>query len=256
MSFVNVSSYCFLTSARTSTCALYGKNVTAIWDSLIAKAAATPIPAPGCLEPGSGCLPDVTAEDILFALQGWLVYKFKPPTGTTSNIDWPNLAEAIVESLDGNATRFSGPVYDSQTSDSYAGIAIVCLDWFHTSANSLAKVKYKQQLASLIAPNTKGASQSYQLQVACVGWPVPVINPPHFMNINNTAPILMVNSIHDPECSLVWAHSLLEQSQNAVLLTRNGDGHTSYFLKGETTNAIDAYLVNGTLPAPDTILDT
>jgi pimeloyl-ACP methyl ester carboxylesterase len=239
-----------------STCALYGKNVTAVFDSLMEIAAANLIPAPGCVPAGSGCRPDVTAEDILFSLQPWLVYKHKPPTNTTSTYNWDALAEAIVGALNGDATPFSMPVYDSELSDDYAGIAIVCLDWFHTSADTLAKVKYKQQLASLIAPNTKGASQTYQLQVACVGWPVPLINPPHFMNIKNSAPILMINAIHDPEDSLVWAHALKEQIQNVVLLTRNGDGHTSYFLKGETTNAIDAYLINGTLPAPATVLDT
>lgn len=133
-----------LTSPRTSTCALYGKDVKAIWDSLITRAAAEPIPAPGCLKPESGCRADVTAEDFLFSLQTWLVYKFNPPTNTTTFVNWPHLAGAIVESLAGNATLFSMPVYNSQLSDDYAGIAIVCLDWFHTSADTLAKVKYKQ----------------------------------------------------------------------------------------------------------------
>ncbi|KAF8853176.1 hypothetical protein BDZ45DRAFT_748792 [Acephala macrosclerotiorum] len=151
-----------------------------------------------------------------------------PPTKSTSHLNWPTLAEAIVELLVGNATFFSMPVYNSQLSDDCAGIAIAFLD-FHTSADTLAKVKYKQQLASLIAPSTKGASQTYQLQVACVGWPVPLINPPRFMNVKNSVPILMVSSVHDPECSLVWAQSLKEQIQNVVLLTWNGDGmrHTS-----------------------------
>lgn len=245
-----------LTDGRTSTCALYGKDIIAEWEKLLVEAAAKPIPALGCIDPAAGCHLNVTAEDILFQLQPWLVSQFKPPTNTTSYFNWPTLAEAIVESLAGNATLFSTTVYDSELSDDYAGIAIVCLDWFHSSADSLAKVKYKQQLASLIAPNTKGASQTYQLQVACVGWPVPIVNPPRFMNIRNTVPILMINSVHDPECSLVWAHSLMEQIQNVVLLTRNGNGHTSYFQQGETARAIDAYLINGTLPAQDAVLDT
>ncbi|KAE9373980.1 hypothetical protein N431DRAFT_456696 [Stipitochalara longipes BDJ] len=210
----------------------------------------------GCIDPAAGCRLNVTAEDILFQLQGWLVAQFQSPMNTNSYYDWPTLAEAIIEALAGNATLFSVTEYNSQLSDDYAGIAIVCLDWFHSSADTLAKVIYKKQLASLVAPNAKGVSQTYQLQVACVGWPLPIVNPPCFMNIKNPVPILMVNSIHDPECSLVWAHSLKEQIENVVLLTRNGSGHTSYFLHGETTNAIDAYLINGTLPALDTVLNT
>lgn len=75
------------------------------------------------------------------------------------------------------------------------------------------------------------------------------------MNIKATAPILLVNSNHDSETSYVWANNLLEQiSSEAVLLTRDGDAHVSYFLKGDTTKAIDAYLVSGSLPAPNTVL--
>jgi hypothetical protein len=40
-----------------------------------------------------------------------------------------------------------------------------------------------------------------------------------------------------------------------VLLTRRGDGHTSYLNPGTTRTAINAFLVNGTLPKPGTVLD-
>lgn len=44
------------------------------------------------------------------------------------------------------------------------------------------------------------------------------------------------------------------QIPNAVLLTRAGNGHTSFFIPGRTRDTITDYLINGTLPAPGTIL--
>jgi len=90
----------------------------------------------------------------------------------------------------------------------------------------------------------------------CIGWPAPVQNPPHNANMHGAPPILMINAKNDPETSYIWANSLLAQIDGAVLLTRDGDGHTSYILKGDTATVIDVYLVNRTLPAPNTILKT
>ena len=54
-----------------------------------------------------------------------------------------------------------------------------------------------------------------------------------------------------------WAIADLpaDMSELVLLLTRRGDGHTSYFNPGATRAAINAFLVNGTLPKPGTVLD-
>ncbi len=48
---------------------------------------------------------------------------------------------------------------------------------------------------------------------------------------------------------------LLAQIEGSVLLTRDGDGHTSYLLPGpsRTRDAIDRYLLTGETPPPNTI---
>ena len=81
-------------------------------------------------------------------------------------------------------------------------------------------------------------------------------NPPHNANMHGAPPILTINAKNDPETSYIWANSLLAQINGAVLLTRDRDRHTLYILKGETATVIDAYLVNGTPPAPNIILKT
>ena len=66
----------------------------------------------------------------------------------------------------------------------------------------------------------------------------------------------MVNSIRDPSTSYTWAVGMLEEIDNSVLLTRNGDGHTSWGLGGATTDGINQFLITTQLPAPGTVPDS
>lgn len=78
------------------------------------------------------------------------------------------------------------------------------------------------------------------------------------MNITNSRnnTILMTNGLYDPSTSIVWAESLREQIAQANLVIRDGDGHTSFDLGGQTTAIIEDYLVNDTpwIPYRDYIL--
>ena len=106
-------------------------------------------------------------------------------------------------------------------------------------------------MASALNPHVGSSSQIWTVQAACVGWPAEVANPPHVLDqqaMRKTPPILMVNSEHDPSTGYSGALSLKEQIPSAVLLTRDGDGHTTYFLHGDTSALIDEYLVSGSVP--------
>ena len=120
-------------------------------------------------------------------------------------------------------------------------------------SKDLASLMYKEQMTRDIAPLTQGASASFYLQSACIGWPESVKYPPHWSPITGTAPILLTNAYHDPETPYVEANGLLERFENAVLATRQGDGHTSYYLGGETYKAINDYLVTGKPPPANTV---
>lgn len=153
--------------------------------------------------------------------------------------------------LEGNATLLSSSLATGENSTVWQGLAVGCIDWYH-NATTFAQIKEKELVTEATSPRTTGSSQSYRYETQCIGWPVPVQNPQH--RLNQTAmklapPILMVNANHDPESSYVWAQGLLAQISSGVLVTRDGDGHTGYALHGEATALIDAYLVNGTLPA-------
>jgi hypothetical protein len=52
----------------------------------------------------------------------------------------------------------------------------------------------------------------------------------------------------------VWAHELRDLIAGAVLLTRDGDGHTTSWLRsGRTRDAIAHYLITGETPPPNTV---
>ncbi|KAI8960292.1 hypothetical protein F5Y11DRAFT_330420 [Daldinia sp. FL1419] len=231
-------------------CPLGGQDVQAKYKSILAKAATSPIPAPGCDD--KVCRSNVTEEEIRFNIQPYLI----------SPSAWPSLGQAIADADADNATLISqqqplttGDAYDD--SSLLAGTAIACQDWTHAST-SLAEVRAKATLGATFNPLTDGACQSYEIQTSCIGWPASLSNPPKPVSYKGDAKILMVQSVFDPSTSYAWGLGLHAEigDERSVLLVRNGTGHTSYLLGGETTAATNAYLVNLTLPEPGTILRT
>ena len=68
--------------------------------------------------------------------------------------------------------------------------------------------------------------------------------------------MLIVATTHDPATPFSWAELLVEQVGDAVLLVRDGDGHTGY-REGSTCidDIVDAFLLDGALPEPGTVCD-
>jgi pimeloyl-ACP methyl ester carboxylesterase len=240
----------FMWCYENQACPLAGRDVRAEYLKVLAIAGNAPIPALDCRRSQAGCRESVNEEELRFNLQGFLI--------KTAN--WPRLGQALLDAQSGNASLISqwqplamGDAYE----DSYlfAGAAIQCQDWSHTST-SLADVVQKQTQGSLFAPLTRGACQTYRIQTSCIGWPATVTNPERPIRYAGNSTLLMVNTLHDPSTSYAWALGLYQELGNAVLLTRNGSGHTSYGLGGETTRAMNDFLVNLTLPEPGTVLNT
>jgi hypothetical protein len=103
-------------------------------------------------------------------------------------------------------------------------------------------------MADSSSPLVRGASQTWTSQHACIGWPVPVKNPPKKLDIKTEATVLMAASTGDPSTGLPWAVGMLEEIEKVVLVVREGDGHTSLPLGGETAEIIVGYLVSGVAP--------
>jgi len=233
--------------AQTTSCPLHGRDVLALFDSVVQRADQQPIPAPECA--GGSCRPTVTGGNIrmnallvLLAKDGW------PAIGMPA---WGEVASALARADQGDASLFS---FELGTSPfDFAGLAINCADYppeIITYEDFVAKTL----LGRIVAPHTHGASEAWLGILACMRWPVRVTYLPHRIMVRGAPPILLVGATHDPETNYVWAHELRTQMPSAVLLTRDGDGHTSSWLhNSRTSDAIARYLISGQTPPPNTV---
>jgi pimeloyl-ACP methyl ester carboxylesterase len=109
-----------------------------------------------------------------------------------------------------------------------------------------------------IAPDLVKASPIFgpMVQYAalqCVFWPVRSRSVYEALTVRGAPPILLVGGTNDPATPYIGAQAVLKQIPNSVLLTRNGNGHTSYVTSACARAAEDAYLLDLTLPAPGTV---
>lgn len=254
-------------AANTTGCGFDSSNIPQAFDDLITSANKNPIPAPECANTVNGtsvptCAANVTGNDILLTTQGYLQTKYTALGGYLRG--WDVLGAALNSSINGNdATAFSAALATSNTSEIYPTIAVACQDFnrLDTTNTTLAfaELQQYQTIGNAFNPHIGATSQSYEIFAYCAGWPAPVTYPQTPLNetaLKKTPTILMVNAVHDPSTSYVWAVSMRQQIPNAVLLTRQGDGHTSYFLGGEAAMRTDTYLVNLTLPEIGTVVDS
>jgi pimeloyl-ACP methyl ester carboxylesterase len=226
--------------------ALRGQDAEAIWTELLVNASTTPIPALSCNN--TKCRSDVNAEELLYNTPTYLRF---PGKNTPLNASWELLATALYNASKGDASALSTNLEDP----GYApALAISCLDWTQDSSSSLADILAQQRMAREYAPLTYGTSQTWYLQHACLGWPFQAVNPPSRLDIKTSTTILMTQSTRDPTTGLPWALGMLEEIENKVLVFRDGDGHTSLPLAGETAATIIKYLVTGKAPEEGLVL--
>ncbi len=78
-------------------------------------------------------------------------------------------------------------------------------------------------------------------------------DPPVF-RAEGSAPILVVTTKYDPATPYEWGVQVADEFDNATLLTYDGDGHTAYTSGSSCIDkAVDAYLLEGALPAEGTV---
>lgn len=87
----------------------------------------------------------------------------------------------------------------------------------------------------------------------CAFWPVRSRSAFEKLTITGVPPILLVGATNDPATPYIGAQSVTKQIPNSVLLTRTGNGHTSYADSDCIRTAEDAYLLDLTLPSPGTV---
>lgn len=86
----------------------------------------------------------------------------------------------------------------------------------------------------------------------CANWPFKASTDVTKLRVRNVPPILVVSATYDPATPMKWGRALAKELPGAVLLTREGDGHTSYADSNLCIDrAVDAFLLSADPAQPD-----
>ncbi|MEH1128330.1 alpha/beta hydrolase [Micromonospora sp. CPCC 206061] len=227
-------------------CPMYGQDISAVWRSLLVKADNGDLTDPD----------DPTWHYSALDLIGFAYGSFYGP-------DWFFLADTINWLNGGSSQPQSATVAEARTAlRAYAPIdeayeypfpAVFCEDWaLPLSSFQRYTTLMAQQRA--VAPDMRFSPLGLDAAVTCHGWPAKPNNPQHPLNVPATGnKLLLINNLHDPATGYNWALGAAGQlGAAATLLTYEGWGHGSYARTPCIDNAVDAYLVSLTLPAPGT----
>jgi hypothetical protein len=102
-------------------------------------------------------------------------------------------------------------------------------------------MRQRIEMARQLAPHLQGGSE-FWLGGICIGYPLKVGNPQRILDVKGV-PTLIVHATHDPSLPYAWAFSLATQIRGSSVLTRIGDGHTSYYTSTCVQDAADQFLL-------------
>jgi pimeloyl-ACP methyl ester carboxylesterase len=82
----------------------------------------------------------------------------------------------------------------------------------------------------------------------CAFWPTPATGKPRPVQATGAPPIVVVGTTGDPATPYGWSVALATQLENAVLVTRRGEGHTAFGVSDCVRQTLTTYFVE--LKAP------
>ena len=239
-------------------CALHGRDIRALWADLLARAGRGELADP--YDPSHALTPSDLAVLAFsgfyapdwFGLADHLATLDAPPAPgrrTAAGPRAPAPAYSPIPAYGAIAGRTRG---DEPRSAAvvHPFPAVFCRDWAVPVRDFQEYDRYARQAADL-APDLKNSPLGLAAVTSCLGWPVPVTNPPEHPPARVDAPLLLLNSLHDPATGYAWADAVARRlGAGAALVTYDGWGHGVYGRGACVTAAVDRYLISRELPAP------
>jgi pimeloyl-ACP methyl ester carboxylesterase len=215
-------------------------DLTAAFDALAERVETTPLPGDGRRTVGPGELSLGVGAGLYSRSSGW-----------------PALARALADAHagDGAVLLALSDAYLDRTEDGYentgeANLAVNCIDrpWPRETEPYLALAERVRAVAPRFGPAIALSG------LGCSVWPVRATREPAPVRAEGAPPVVVIGVSRDPATPYAWAQAVAGQLASAVLLTVDGDGHTSYRAGGPrcVVDAVDAYLVSLQVPAPVT----
>ncbi|WP_214415945.1 alpha/beta fold hydrolase [Sphaerisporangium fuscum] len=224
----------------TTSCALHGRDVRALWRGLVTRADTSPVPVRG--EPSVS----YSGLDLKVAAAP----SFISPGQEPAYPRWTQLAEAIKDAVDGDASGFAGYVREATGSPkvpAFVGMNMThCLDGVGYA--SYDEYTAARRADERLSPDFAGNQQWHPL--ACAGWPAPVANPPAPLPATGLPPFLGVGSRTDHADT----EQLVRQVPGSSSVRWDGYGHGLY-LSGVpcVTAYVNRYLTTLRLPPAGTV---
>jgi pimeloyl-ACP methyl ester carboxylesterase len=175
---------------------------------------------------------------------------------------WPKLRQAFTESAENYgdtflqlADEYSGRNPDGtfRSNDFDSGAVIDCLDWRDNRTLDQYKADAKEfaTKAPVFGPYIAFAG------VHCQFFPQPSTQrAPNTLTEIKTAPIIVIGTIRDPATPYAWSVSLAKIFTGSRLISLDADGHTGHSRGSACVDdAVDAFLLKGTLPAANLSCD-
>ena len=173
---------------------------------------------------------------------------------------WPSLVLAIGEAQNGDGKTFAelADAYNGRNPDGTyannendANIIIQCSDW--KQHRTIDQIRTNAPLYAKAAP-VLGPYVAYA-GITCdlLNKSLNIQRPENSRTSFNTAtPVLIIGTTQDPATPYAWAKALHSYILGSRLITLKGEGHTAYG-RGSACidDAVDNYLVNGTVPTKD-----
>jgi pimeloyl-ACP methyl ester carboxylesterase len=221
---------------RTPSCELAPRDPRTVLDTLYDRATRGELTDPG--EPDREIAPEELLDTVLGAL-------FRIT-------NWHSLAQDLLSLLteSGQVTMAAAerpaPRHGAPVENTYQ--AIWCEDhaW---NVDDFADLERLRHAMNRLAPHTRVSTLGWTDVTGCLGWPRPLNNPQHRLDVRGAPPILMTNGLFDVSTPYPWATNAASQMrQAATLLTYEGTGHGDYVPSPCARAAIDAYLIRLATP--------
>lgn len=169
---------------------------------------------------------------------------------------WPILTQALTAAFQGDGgvlLHLSDAYFRRQPDGSYsenlgeANPAINCLDSADDDESTLEEVQDSLPRFAKASP-VFGRALAWGA-LSCSDWPIMATHPQVDVDATGSKPIVVLGTTRDPATPYEWAKALADELGSAVLVSRQGDGHTAY-TSGNTCikNLVDDYLVDGKVP--------
>ncbi|MET7921945.1 alpha/beta hydrolase [Streptomyces avermitilis] len=177
-------------------------------------------------------------------------------TGLYSKAIWPALWQAIQQAESGDGTillALSDALFQRSPDGHYTNY----LDASGSIYCASTPQRYTERDVAKALPAFTKASPVFGPTLAwrsmdCTGWPVKG-TPAHHIAAPGAPPIVVIGNTGDPATPYTWAPALAEQLGSGVLLTLNGEGHSSYMTGNPCIQkAVNTYLLHGKPPVNGT----